>query len=377
MAQLVNDRVDNPSEAGVERYIGLEHLDPESLKIRRWGSPDDVEAQKLRFQPGDIIFGKRRAYQRKLAVADFEGICSAHAMVLRAREETVVKDFLPFFMQSDTFFDRALSISVGSLSPTINWKTLAREQFTIPPKDEQRQAAEILSAADDVIQRNETLKSSLQQTLTAYIYDFFHNEPLKKSDVWASRRLEDLCDNTITYGIVQAGPHIDDGVPYIRVSDMTKGVLSISGMLRTSKEIAHKYIRSTVEANDIVCALRGQPGLVLKVPEELVGANLTQGTARVSVNDQNDTDYVLWALRAPIVTKQIELEAKGSTFKEITLASLRKLIIPVPILERQMVISRTLNGLLNRLEALDRHLDTVSRLKKGLLHSPLMSSNTA
>src|SRR6266446_5219009 len=99
MAENIGDRVDNPAEAGVERYVGLEHLDPESLKIRRWGTPDEVEATKLRFQTGDIIFGKRRAYQRKLAVADFEGICSAHAMVLRAREETVVKDFLPVFMQ--------------------------------------------------------------------------------------------------------------------------------------------------------------------------------------------------------------------------------------------------------------------------------------
>ena len=150
MAQLINDRVDDPSEAGVERYVGLEHLDPESLKIRRWGAPEDVEAQKLRFQPGDIIFGKRRAYQRKLAVADFEGICSAHAMVLRAHEETVVKDFLPFFMQSDSFFERALSISVGSLSPTINWKTLASQRFAISPKNEQHHIAEILGAADEL-----------------------------------------------------------------------------------------------------------------------------------------------------------------------------------------------------------------------------------
>ena len=87
MAESIGDRVDDLSRAGVERYVGLEHLDPESLKLRRWGTPDDVEATKLRFQSGDIIFGNRRACQRKLAVADFEGICSAHAMVLRARED--------------------------------------------------------------------------------------------------------------------------------------------------------------------------------------------------------------------------------------------------------------------------------------------------
>jgi len=87
----------HPSEAETEYYVGLEHLDSESLKIRRWGTPEDVNATKFRFWPGDIIFGKRRCYQRKLAVAEFEGICSAHAMVLRAKEDKVDKNFLPFF----------------------------------------------------------------------------------------------------------------------------------------------------------------------------------------------------------------------------------------------------------------------------------------
>ena len=152
MANSITDRVDKPSDAGVSYYVGLEHLDPESLKIRRWGTPDDVEATKLRFKPGDLIFGRRRAYQRKLAVAEFEGICSAHALVLRAREDVVLKDFLPFFMQGDIFYDRALQISVGSLSPTINWTALARQEFAVPPLDEQRRIAEILWAADGSIE---------------------------------------------------------------------------------------------------------------------------------------------------------------------------------------------------------------------------------
>ncbi len=152
ITHCVNDRVDDPKSAGVDRYVGLEHLDPESLAIRRWGAPDEVQSTKLRFKPGDIIFGKRRAYQRKLAVADFEGICSAHAMVLRAKPDAVVPEFLPFFMQSDLFMERAIAISVGSLSPTINWKTLAVQEFALPPLEEQRRLTRILSAVNDVEQ---------------------------------------------------------------------------------------------------------------------------------------------------------------------------------------------------------------------------------
>ena len=161
LANCINDRVDDPSTAGVDRYVGLEHLDPESLTIRRWGSPEDVESTKLRFKPGDIIFGKRRAYQRKLAVADFEGICSAHAMVLRAKQDVVLPEFLPFFMQSDLFMKRAVEISVGSLSPTINWKTLAQQEFILPPLEEQRRIVNLLEAID-------SLKNAILQSAEAF-----------------------------------------------------------------------------------------------------------------------------------------------------------------------------------------------------------------
>ncbi len=133
IAESIGERVE-PGDAETEYYVGLEHLDTDSLKIRRWGTPDDVEATKLRFKTGDIIFGRRRVYQRKVGVAEFDGICSAHAMVVRAREDAVEKDFLPFFMQSEMFMERALAISVGSLSPTINWGTLRRQEFPLPPK---------------------------------------------------------------------------------------------------------------------------------------------------------------------------------------------------------------------------------------------------
>lgn len=163
MASMINDRIDNPQEAGVHRYVGLEHLDPHSLRIGRWGSPSDVTATKLLFRAGDIIFGRRRVYQRKLAVADFDGICSAHAMVLRAKPGVVLPEFLPFFMQSDIFMERAKEISVGSLSPTINWKSLAKEEFALPPLDEQIRIVRLLQAAHLAA---ETLRGALNALLT-------------------------------------------------------------------------------------------------------------------------------------------------------------------------------------------------------------------
>ncbi|TWE10472.1 restriction endonuclease subunit S [Rudaeicoccus suwonensis] len=146
--ESITDRVDDPSAAGVDRYVGLEHLDPGAMTVRRWDTPDKVAAQKLRFQSGDVIFGRRRAYQKKVALAEFEGICSAHALVLRACADSMYPDFLPVFLSSDYFLDRAVAISVGSLSPTVNWRDLKVQEFDLPPLDEQKRIADLLWAIE-------------------------------------------------------------------------------------------------------------------------------------------------------------------------------------------------------------------------------------
>ena len=70
LADNIVEHVEVPSESGYDRFVGGDHLDSGSLKISRWGSTNDVEAQKLLFKKGHILFGKRNAYLRKVAFAD-------------------------------------------------------------------------------------------------------------------------------------------------------------------------------------------------------------------------------------------------------------------------------------------------------------------
>ena len=72
IAYSISEKID-PTNTDLEIYVGLEHLDPESLHIKRFGEQGDVMGLKLRCYPGDIIFGKRRAYQRKAAIVEFDG----------------------------------------------------------------------------------------------------------------------------------------------------------------------------------------------------------------------------------------------------------------------------------------------------------------
>ena len=136
-----------PEEDDKYNYIGLEHLDSGSLTVSRWGSDVAPIGEKLIMKKGDVLFGKRRAYQKKVAIAPFDGIFSAHGMVLRPREEVITKEYFPLFISSDYFLDEAIRISVGSLSPTINWKDLKELEFNIPTIEEQNKLTPIIWAA--------------------------------------------------------------------------------------------------------------------------------------------------------------------------------------------------------------------------------------
>jgi type I restriction enzyme, S subunit len=186
---------------------------------------------------------------------------------------------------------------------------------------------------------------------------------------WEKSRLGDVVDSSrpITYGIVQAGPHVEDGIPYIRVSDMTKGYLTTIDMLRTSPEIAYQYRRSAVKFPDLVFALRGNPGLVLKVPPELDGANLTQGTARIAASNHADPDYLLWAIRSPMVQEDIFKRLKGSTFREISLAELKKLVIPLPPLPEQQAIAEILGTWDEAIALVEALIRALEQRKQGLM----------
>lgn len=234
----ITDRVDNPSEAGVERYVGLEHLDPGVMTVQRWDSPDKVEAQKLRFQPGDVIFGRRRAYQKKVAKAEFEGICSAHALVLRARPGRMHPDFLAAFLSSDYFLDRAISISVGSLSPTVNWRDLKCQQFFLPPLDDQKRIADLLWAAEAhrrvLVEEIRCLVSIRRRCIEAGL-----------PTAAAYTKLDAVADVISGLTLGPARRAMEAKAPYLRVANVQRGALDLSEVKEigaTETEIASRGV---------------------------------------------------------------------------------------------------------------------------------------
>ena len=162
-----------PEPGDEEMYIGLEHLDSGSLKVKRWGSDVPITGEKLVMKKGDILFGRRNTYLRRAAIAPHDGIFSAHGMIFRPNTAVMDEDYFPFFISSDYFMNAAIRISVGSLSPTVNWKTLKELEFDIPDLESQRKSAELLTAANRLKEAYEILLEETDQLVKSQFIEMF------------------------------------------------------------------------------------------------------------------------------------------------------------------------------------------------------------
>ena len=177
-----------PTEADKDTYLGLEHLDSGCLTVSRFGSEVAPIGEKLVMKKGDVLFGKRRAYQKKVAIAPFDGIFSAHGMVLRPKCNVIDPDFFPVFISSDYFLDAAIKISVGSLSPTINWRDLKELEFELPDLKEQKRLAGVLNSINRTREAYKKLLFLTDQLVKSQFMEMF-GDPVTNSLKWPAEKM--------------------------------------------------------------------------------------------------------------------------------------------------------------------------------------------
>src|SRR6186713_303655 len=172
VVRQVKNRVD-PEESDLERYVAGEHMDTDDLQIRRWGTIGDGylgPAFHMRFKPGQVLYGSRRTYLRKVAIAEFEGITANTTYVIEPRDpNALLPDFLPFIMQTERFHEHSIKQSKGSVNPYINFSDITWYEFPLPPLDEQRRIADLLWAADDAIVEYEKLLDAAKVLLQSTV----------------------------------------------------------------------------------------------------------------------------------------------------------------------------------------------------------------
>lgn len=343
MAENVRD-TGQPTPEDSASYIGLEHMDTGSLHVRRWGSEADLKGQKLKMRKGDILFARRNAYLRRVAIAPHDGFFSAHGMILRAKHENVLPEFLPYFMMSDRFMNQAVKISVGSLSPTINWSTLQLQEFYIPPLDQQRRLAATLCAMDAYKSQLTDTQSQLQVA-----HDTFVNQRVAAANGSITRlgvlsRRGELDIQTGPFGtVLQASSYAKAGTPIINPVNMRKHRLWVDdGPFLDDKE-CERLSRYRMRVGDILLGRKGDVGRAVLVTPEYDGYIVGSDLIRLRlINSEILPAYLYYFMLAPRTRTWIARRASGTTMPGINEKILNSIEIPVPSLDEQVEIIRTI-----------------------------------
>ena len=368
IAQNVAVRVD-PADAKTDVYVGLEHLDPSTIHLRQWGHPTDVTGQKLAFKKGDVIFGRRRAYQRKLAVAKFDGICSAHAMVVRAKPKMILPELLPFFLHSDMFMERAIEISVGSLSPTINWKTLKVQEFPLPPLDEQKRISEILWAADEALVSFEEAKEGLLNVADTFATDFL-------SRGWDTKNLGKLLID-VQYGSSKRIASAGSGTaPILRIPNVIGGGIVLDDLAFVDLP-ATEVDRYRLSRGDVLIVRTngnpeyvGRTAVVEELPEDCIYASYL--IRLVPNSELLLPKYLHAALSSSLMRRTLRHEIRSSAGNyNLNTKGIKRQVLPLPPLPKQQEFVKHFESFERKISEIDSHISLLRALRLSIANQEI------
>lgn len=264
----------DPAYSNVDRYIAGEHMYTDELKIRRWGIVGDGylgPAFHRRFRAGQVLYGSRRTYLRKVAVAEFDGVCANTTFVVDTSDKKVLlQEFLPFIMTSQRFHAFAIAESKGSVNPYVNWSDIARHEVDLPPLDEQQRIADLLWALE--LHKRQLADAALHQAERLRLAQLIDNStgPLARiSSVGSVLMGRQRSPQHAT------GQHM---VPYLRVANVGDDLLKLDD-IKQMNFTPDEQRRYSVRPGDILVSegqsreLVGQSVLITQLPEPMCYQN--------------------------------------------------------------------------------------------------------
>ena len=355
-----------PEEGDRNRYVGLEHLDPGTLEVTRWGAEVTPKGDKLLMKKGDVLFGRRRAYQKKVGIAPFDGIFSAHGMVLRPKTVVIDSSFFPFFISSDAFLNEAIRVSVGSLSPTANWKDLRTLEFNLPSLGKQRELAGILSKAEQLKGHYRNLLAACDDVIKSQFVEMFGS-----ANEGNLKPLKDVC-SIITDGTHQPPKFKDDGVPFLFVSNIVSDAIDYETNKFISTEDYEQLIRRTpIEKDDILVSAVGSfghPAIVKDTRPFCFQRHIAYLKPR---RDLIDSNYLHAALLSENAQRYMDRCAKGAAQRTVTLKSFKEMRVPVPSLPLQREFADFAAQVDKSKFAVQKALDELNATTKKILNQEL------
>jgi type I restriction enzyme S subunit len=364
----------DPEEAGLERYVAMEHLEPGSLHVRSWGNVADGTTFTRRCRPGQVLFGKRRAYQRKVAVSEFEAVVSGDIYVLAPKApQRLLPELLPFLCLSERFFQHAVGTSAGSLSPRTNWSSLASFEFDLPPLDQQRRIAEILWAVNEEIQTGEQLVASILNAR-----DRFFDDELRKSETRSPETMKNLGAALVR---IVAGKS-----PKASSAPAAKGEY---GVLKVSAAGDGRYVESEnkalLSASDFEPSLEVKPGMILVtrcnavlsgigraclVERTRPGLMLSDKTLELVPNEyEADTGFLLQGLRSEPYRGFVERSANGTEAKNVSQETLKASPFWLPPIEVQRRVSSRLTEFVEAADVASLNLRNQTQIRTAITNT--------
>ena len=297
--------------------VGLEHLTPGEITLERWDVGTENTFTKG-FKKGHMLFGRRRAYLKKAALAPFDGVCSGDITVIEAIPGKINPELLPFIIQNDLLFDYAVGNSAGSLSPRVKWESLKGYEFELPELAEQDGLVELLKAAHRTKKAYQKQITATDELVKSQFIEMFADTPKGK--------LSDIA--TITMG------QSPDGKTY---NTDGNGMCFYQG----KTEFGDLYIGEATtwttapsriaEANDVLMSVRAPVGSTNIATQTCC---LGRGLAGIRpIEGKSTTMFILYSMRS--IEDDIENMGVGSTFKAINKDVVHNLPIPLATIELQ------------------------------------------
>ncbi|WP_052359226.1 restriction endonuclease subunit S, partial [Methanomicrobium mobile] len=319
--------------------VGLEHLIPEDVTLTNWDENTENTFTKM-FRRGNVLFGRRRAYLKKAAVAPFDGICSSDITVIEAIPDRINPKLLPFIIQNDNLFDFAVRKSAGSLSPRVKWEHLKNYEFELPDMDKQRELADILWAMDDTKKSYQKLIAATDELVKSqFIEMFVIGTPYKRT------RLGDYVFQIrgVSYKPDDLRPLLsEDSVLLLRANNINSGLINHDDVQYVSKEKVNPIQR--IQSGDIlICASSGSLEHVGKAaicPISIIGETFGAFCKLIRPTGGLLPEYIASYLETDEYRKMIMQLACGSNINNLKAEHIDELQIPVPPMDdQQMFVS--------------------------------------
>lgn len=348
----------------LEYYIGLDHIDPENLHISRWGNlAEGVSFTKV-FKKGQILFGRRRAYQKKAAIAPFNGVCSGDILVFEPNTNKIDSSFFPFLIQNDNFFDFAMKTSAGSLSPRTKFKDLAHLKFLLPPLKQQKELADLLWDSDLVAERYKSLIEILEIFLAVEINKLIWEKsyPCKPlSSIALDKKFMDG-------DWIENKDMSDSGIRLLQLADIGVNKFLNKSERYISEDTFLRLNCTEVIPGDLLMARMPDPiGRTCEVPNINSKMITAVDCCIIRINQsQHNKKYWLFFLNSQKMRFYYERVSSGTTRQRISKKNLEQLSVPFPELKAQVKIADQLSKVQDLIDQYNLQLISNKNINKHL-----------